>query len=215
MQPTRIDDPDDPRLALYRDLPDAVLRRRIEGGHGVFVVEGARAVRVLLGTTFPVLSVLLPVRPARRAGRRGPGRSSSGARPSTSADRAALDRIAGFPIHRGVLALAQRRPEPEPMALLAQVGAAVIVEGVNDHENLGAIFRNAAALGAGAVLLDPGLLRPAVPPLGASVGRAGAAGPVRPAYTVAGGRAPTWPRPASPSWPSIRARRSASSPWLR
>ena len=71
-----------------------------------------------------------------------------------------FDRIAGFPIHRGVLALARRRPEPTPMALLAQVEAAVIVEGVNDHENLGAIFRNTAALGAGAVLLDPACCDP-------------------------------------------------------
>ena len=66
MQPTRIDDPDDPRVALYRDLPDAVLRRRIEGRHGVFVVEGARTVRVLLGSSFPVLSVLLLPPDSRR-----------------------------------------------------------------------------------------------------------------------------------------------------
>ena len=42
-----------------------------------------------------------------------------------------------------------------PRLLLAKTDAVVIVEGVNDHENLGAIFRNSAALGAGAVLLDP------------------------------------------------------------
>jgi tRNA G18 (ribose-2'-O)-methylase SpoU len=159
VQPTRIDDPDDPRVALYRGLPDAVLRRRIEGRHGVFVVEGARTVRVLLGTTFPVLSVLLlserldgladVVTAARERGA-----------PIYVANRDALDRIAGFPIHRGVLALAQRGAAAEPMALLAGVGAAVLVEGVNDHENLGAIFRNAAALGAGAVLLDPACCDP-------------------------------------------------------
>ena len=66
-----------------------------------------------------------------------------------------FDGIAGFPVHRGVLALARRLPHPDPLDVLAQVTAAVVVEGVNDHENLGAIFRNAAALGAGAVVLDP------------------------------------------------------------
>lgn len=159
MQPTRIDDPDDPRVALYRHLPDAVLRGGIEGRYGVFVVEGARTVRVLLGTSFPVLSVLLlstrldALADVVRAAQERDA-------PVYVADRATLDRIAGFPIHRGVLALAQRRPEEEPMALLAQVEAAVIVEGVNDHENLGAIFRNTAALGGRAVLLDPACCDP-------------------------------------------------------
>ena len=68
---------------------------------------------------------------------------------------AVFDQIAGFPVHRGVLALAGRRVPADAMALLEGVATAVIVEGVNDHENLGAIFRNAAAFGAGAVLLDP------------------------------------------------------------
>ena len=159
MQPTLIDDPDDPRLALYRGLPDADLRRRIESGHGVFVVEGARTVRVLLGTSFPVLSVLLL---SERLDGLADVVAAAEQRdaPVYVADRDVLDRIAGFPIHRGVLALAQRGPEQEPMALLAQVQAAVIVEGVNDHENLGAIFRNTAALGAGAVLLDPACCDP-------------------------------------------------------
>jgi tRNA G18 (ribose-2'-O)-methylase SpoU len=71
------------------------------------------------------------------------------------AGRQVFDGIAGFPVHRGVLALAGRRPPPDPMAVVARVASVVVVEGVNDHENLGAIFRNAAALGAGAVLLDP------------------------------------------------------------
>jgi tRNA G18 (ribose-2'-O)-methylase SpoU len=68
---------------------------------------------------------------------------------------AVFDRIAGFPVHRGVLALAGRRPAADALSLLIGITTAVIVEGVNDPENLGAIFRNAAALGAGAVLLDP------------------------------------------------------------
>ncbi len=160
MESTPIDDPDDPRLALYRDLPDAVLRRQIESEHGCLVVEGARALRVLAGSKFAVVSILLRsdrvpgladvVRPALRRGV-----------PVYSAAPAVIDSIAGFRVHRGVLALAARPlHQPEPMSLLAGAGAAVIVEGVNDHENMGAIFRNAAALGADAVLLDPGCCDP-------------------------------------------------------
>jgi tRNA G18 (ribose-2'-O)-methylase SpoU len=120
----------------------------------VFVVEGARSVRLLLDSEWPVLSLLL--RPERlesmagavaAAGRRGA--------PVYVAGPAVFDQIAGFPVHRGVLALAGRRPSADAMSLLDGVATAVIVEGVNDHENLGAIFRNAAAFGAGAVLLDP------------------------------------------------------------
>jgi tRNA G18 (ribose-2'-O)-methylase SpoU len=63
--------------------------------------------------------------------------------------------VTGFDVHRGVLALARRRPEPALSELLAGSRLVVVVEGVNDQENLGAIFRNSAAFGAGAVLLDP------------------------------------------------------------
>ncbi|HXR23194.1 MAG TPA: RNA methyltransferase, partial [Acidimicrobiales bacterium] len=63
----------------------------------------------------------------------------------------------GYNVHRGLLGLASRLPGLSPAGLLAQLASRVVmvVEGVNDQENLGAIFRNAAAFGAGAVLLDP------------------------------------------------------------
>jgi tRNA G18 (ribose-2'-O)-methylase SpoU len=152
--PIEISDPADTRTAAYRQLRDAGLRRRLEADEGVFVVEGARTVRTLLASRWPVLSVLL--RPERLAGvadvveeaeRRGA--------PVYIAAPACFDAIAGFPVHRGVLALGGRQALPEPRTLVAAADSAVVVEGVNDHENLGAIFRNAAALGAGAVLLDP------------------------------------------------------------
>jgi tRNA G18 (ribose-2'-O)-methylase SpoU len=71
------------------------------------------------------------------------------------AARDVFDRIAGFHVHRGVLAIAGRRPEPDPIDLARSSRAILVIEGVNDHENLGALFRNAAALGADAVLMDP------------------------------------------------------------
>lgn len=71
-----------------------------------------------------------------------------------------FDRIAGFHAHRGALALA-RRPEPRSVhSVVEGARLVVIVEGVNDHENLGALFRNAAAFGAGAVVLDPSTADP-------------------------------------------------------
>jgi tRNA G18 (ribose-2'-O)-methylase SpoU len=120
----------------------------------VFVVEGARSVGQLLNSEWPLRSLLL--RPERVDAlsdavqafeRRGA--------PVYVAGAAVFDRIAGYPVHRGVLALAGRRAPPDPVSVLAGVNTAVVVEAVNDHENLGAIFRNAAALGGGAILLDP------------------------------------------------------------
>jgi tRNA G18 (ribose-2'-O)-methylase SpoU len=63
--------------------------------------------------------------------------------------------VAGFPFHRGALASADRRPLPDPDDLLVDRRFVAVVEGVGDHENVGALFRNAAAFGVDAVLLDP------------------------------------------------------------
>jgi len=150
----QIHDHSDPRVAVYRNLRDVELRKSLEAEHGVFVVEGLRSVRALLESPFPVISFLLT-----------PSRLTAAADIVESAERQGspvyvagsdiFDGIAGFHVHRGVLALAERLPMRHPRLLLAKTDAVVIVEGVNDHENLGAIFRNSAALGAGAVLLDP------------------------------------------------------------
>lgn len=154
-----IQDRGDPRVAAYRNLRDVELRRSIEGEHGVFVVEGLRSVRALLESPFPAISLLLT-----------PARLGSAASLVEVADRRGsrvyvagpdvFDGIAGFHVHRGVLALAERLPMRQPVQLLAKAEAVVVVEGVNDNENLGSIFRNAAALGAGAVLLDPSCCDP-------------------------------------------------------
>ncbi|HEY3811432.1 MAG TPA: RNA methyltransferase, partial [Acidimicrobiales bacterium] len=120
--------------------------------------------RVLLESPWPVVSLLL--RPERAAvlvdivaGARRRGAPVYVAHPQV------FDRIAGFPVHRGVLAIGRRRPEPDPVSVLSDVRLAggrlvVVAEGLNDHENLGALFRNAAAFGAGAVLLDPSCCDP-------------------------------------------------------
>ncbi|MCB0972615.1 MAG: RNA methyltransferase, partial [Acidimicrobiales bacterium] len=72
------------------------------------------------------------------------------------ASRDELAQVVGFDLHRGALASVDRKPLPTPAEVLDGDGRlTVVAEGVNDHENLGALFRNAAAFGASAVLLDP------------------------------------------------------------
>lgn len=74
------------------------------------------------------------------------------------AGQAVLDAVAGFPLHRGILALGERAAEPPPAELLAGLGPRALVlglHGIANHDNMGGIFRNAAAFGVDAVLLDP------------------------------------------------------------
>ena len=61
----------------------------------------------------------------------------------------------GFNLHRGIVASAHRTPLPEPESLLAKATRVAVLERLNDHENLGSLFRNARAFGLDAVLLDP------------------------------------------------------------
>lgn len=147
-----IDDPADPRIAAYRDIRE----RDLVGREGQFIAEGEVVVRVLLARSLyrPLSLLIAEKRIAALA-------SLIGALPPDvpvySAGQSVIDAIAGFPLHRGILALGRRGPMPAAAALLA--GAArraivVVLFGIANHDNMGGIFRNAAAFGASAVLLD-------------------------------------------------------------
>ncbi|HVE62302.1 MAG TPA: RNA methyltransferase [Mycobacteriales bacterium] len=146
-----VDDPDDPRLIDYRSLTDVELRVRYEGDVGVFIAEGPLAVRELLTSPYDVRSVL--VTPSHHAKL---GAALDGLRaPVYVASEQVLDAIAGFHLHRGALACGVRRELPSISDVLATARVVCVLERINDHENLGAIFRNARALGVDAVLLCP------------------------------------------------------------
>lgn len=119
-----------------------------------FVVEGARTIRQLLDQGWPLESVLLTG--ARAEGRPDLVTDALAAGADVYiAEPVVFDRITGFHIHRGALALAPRPPLRSLADVVAGARLVLVVEGVNDLENLGALFRNAAAFGAGAVVLDP------------------------------------------------------------
>jgi tRNA G18 (ribose-2'-O)-methylase SpoU len=147
-----IGDPDDPRIEPYR----AVRERDLAGRQGQFVAEGEVVLRVLLTRSrFPVESVLVSEkRLSALSELLGLVPESV---PAYVAPQAVMSAIAGFPIHRGVLAIG-RRGEGMPAArLLRDLGPRATVLGLiglTNHDNVGGIFRNAAAFGADAVLLD-------------------------------------------------------------
>lgn len=149
--PVVIDDASDPRLAEYVDLTDPVLRRRIEAEHGFFIAESPLVVRRLLSSGRQVRSVLVT---PERYDELADALAAVPDVPVYVASGEVLRRVVGFNLHRGVVAAADRWPLPEPAAVLRDARRIAVLQQVNDHENLGLLFRSAAGLGIDAVLLD-------------------------------------------------------------
>ena len=134
----------------YRALRDPARRREVERQRGFFVVEGRHALEALLGSAYPVRSVLVAEPKAAPIRALVAGRA-----PVLVAPAAEMAALTGFDFHRGVVASAGRLPLPAVDDVVAGARTVAVLEGLNDHENLGALFRNAAAFGVDAVLLDP------------------------------------------------------------
>lgn len=163
-------DPGDPRLDGYRDLINDGHGSRADRNPETFVVEGVTAIGAVLAGGWAVRSVLLSEGRARRRPDLVEAAEAAGADVYVAAEDL-LYGVAGYRVHRGALALAVRPPPRRLADVLGAVtagavtagagigpGAAPVVlvtERVNDLENLGALFRNGAAFGAAAVLMDP------------------------------------------------------------
>lgn len=151
--PIPINDPLDPRVAAYREVRE----RDLVGRDGHFIAEGEVVLRVLLGPRSRHKAVSLLIADTRVAALAPLLDTVPDDVPVYAAGRDVLDTIAGFPLHRGILALGRAAKPVPPEALLAAAGPralVVVLVGIGNHDNLGGIFRNAAAFGADAVLLD-------------------------------------------------------------
>jgi len=151
--PELISDPEDERIADYRALTDVELRTRWEPPHGLFIAEGEQVLRRALRAGYAPRSYLLDVKRARQF----PDLPSA---PVYLATQEVLRQATGFHVHRGVLASFHRRPLPDAAQVLATAARVVVCEDVNNHTNLGAIFRAAAGLGMDGVLLSPSCADP-------------------------------------------------------
>ncbi|MFC4950379.1 TrmH family RNA methyltransferase [Pseudonocardia sp. GCM10023141] len=148
---TPVGDPADPRVDDYRDLTAADRRPDRPGGRGLVIAEGVVVVRRLLDSPFPVRSLLgVP----RRLDELAPDIAALDV-PAYAADADTMAAVVGFHLNRGVLAVADRARPVDVAELARSARVLAVLEAVNDHENLGALFRNAAALGVDGVLLGP------------------------------------------------------------
>jgi tRNA G18 (ribose-2'-O)-methylase SpoU len=146
-----IDDPADHRLDDFRDLSAADRRPDRPGGRGLVIAEGVVVVERLLASPYPVRS-LLGVR--RRIEALAPLLAPVSA-PAYVASAEVMAQVVGFHLNRGVLAVADRTVPADVDSLVSRATSLAVLEGVGDHENLGSLFRNAAALGIDGILLGP------------------------------------------------------------
>lgn len=157
-----VSDPRGPGLDLYRDLHDGAHRFRVERDRSVFVVEGRLAVERLLSSSYPVRSLLVDDHQLVTSADLVAAVRDRGA-PVYVGSRVVVAETVGFAFHRGVVAVADRPVPMDSARLVATAGSGsrpapalmAVLEGLNDHENLGALFRNAAAFGVAGVLMDP------------------------------------------------------------
>lgn len=138
----------DPRLDDYRNLKD----NHLQAASGKFVAESELVVRKLLESPLPVLSLLVtPTVLARLQDVLQPG-GGANAPPVYVVPQPVMDGVAGFHVHRGCLAIGARPAAP---TLPSGASTIVVLEDLVDVDNVGAMVRNAAALGADGVLLSP------------------------------------------------------------
>jgi tRNA G18 (ribose-2'-O)-methylase SpoU len=150
-------DPDDPRLADYREVRE----RDLVGRQGGFIAEGQVVLEKLVRAgRHPLRSVLVAEK--RVAGLQPLLAELPRNVPVYAASQAVMDTVVGFPIHRGILAAGTRCEADAEAILRGLPGDALVMGlvGIANHDNMGGLFRNAAAFGVDAVLLDDGCCDP-------------------------------------------------------
>jgi len=151
-----ITDPADPRVDDFRDLNSIDRRPDLPTGKGLVIAEGVLVVQRMLASRFTPLALLGTDR--RLVELRADLCGCAAPYYRVSAD--VMAQVVGFHLNRGVLAAARRVEPAEVAATLGAARTIAVLEGVNDHENLGAIFRNAAGLGVDAVVFGAGCADP-------------------------------------------------------
>ncbi|MBT0566419.1 RNA methyltransferase [Williamsia sp. CHRR-6] len=165
VQVVDVTDPDDRRVDDFRDLnsvdrrPDLPILPGGTPGRGLVIAEGVLVVQRMIASRFTPHAFLGVDKRLRELGAALADPSVAGV-PFYRASAEVMATVVGFHLNRGVLAVA-RRPQPLDAATVAADARTIaVLEGVNDHENIGSVFRNAAGLGVDAVVFGAGCADP-------------------------------------------------------
>jgi len=150
-------DPRDARLDDFRDLNSIDRRPDLPTGKGLVIAEGVLVVQRMLASRFTPRALLGT---DRRLAELAPDLAGAPEVPYYRVSAEVMAEVVGFHLNRGVLAAASRVPEPTVSELVDGARTIAVLEGVNDHENLGSIFRNGAGLGIDAVVFGSGCADP-------------------------------------------------------
>ena len=142
---------DHPGCELFGTLTEAQLRREYEPGKGIFIAESPKVINVALNSGYTPLALLCEER--HITGDAADIIARCGDIPVYTGSRELLARLTGYTLTRGVLCAMQRPIEPHVEEICRNASRIVVIDGVVDTTNIGAIFRSAAALGIDAVLL--------------------------------------------------------------
>jgi tRNA G18 (ribose-2'-O)-methylase SpoU len=151
-----INNPDDARLDNFRDLNSIDRRPDLPSGKGLVIAEGVLVVQRMLASPFTPLAFLGTDRRLAELDADLDGNPAPYYRVSAEVMAEAV----GFHLNRGVLAAARREPDRSVVDVVNGARTVAVLEGVNDHENLGSIFRNAAGLDVDAVVFGSGCADP-------------------------------------------------------
>ena len=153
MKLIRITSLDEAGVLVFASLTEAQLRNRLRPEDALFIVESPKVIRVALDAGYEPVSLLCEEK--HIIGDAADIIERCGNIPVYTGERQLLAQLTGYTLTRGVLC-AMRRPRMKSVAEICQTARRVVViEGVTDTTNIGAIFRSAAALGIDAVLLTP------------------------------------------------------------
>ena len=144
---------DEPGARLFSSLTEAQLRCGFDGSAATFIAESPKVIRVALDAGMEPLALLCEER--HIAGDAADIVERLGETPIYTGSRELLSALTGYTLTRGVLCAMRRPPVPTVGEVCAGARRVVVVDGVVDSTNIGAIFRSAAALGIDGVLLTP------------------------------------------------------------
>ena len=178
-----------PELAVFSQLTEAQLRNRLEPEKGIFIAESPKVIMRALEAGCRPVSLLMERRHLTGQGQEIIGRC--GDVPVYTGDREVLAELTGFELTRGILCAMIRPKLPSVESLCRDMRRIVVLEGIVDATNVGAIFRSAAALHMDAVLVTP----TCCDPLNRRAVRVSMGTVFQIPWTCIGARASDWPQP--------------------